>query len=145
MDTRVREGDRIVTCKLHGETMPAISKSEAEARGITPGDSGCRACTAELLSKPDVTTMTGDERADELADWMDRDLTVDMGLLFSRCEALVGRGIWTHEYAEPRLLIEEARSHEHPKNLEAHIIGLAHDIMGADKPVIPVRLESPND
>jgi hypothetical protein len=125
----VSDEDRTYTCGLHGETFPAISQSEAERRGYTEEQMGCHMCTRELLDGPDPEAMTGDERATEFRKWVDRPLTTSTNLLFKRLEALVGRGIWTHEYTHPEGLIEEARTRRHPDDLGAHAIKTAADAM----------------
>lgn len=133
--------DRTCTCGLHDETFPAISQAEAERRGYTEEQMGCHACTGELLDGRDPETMTGDERATEFRKWVDRPLTTSTNLLFKRLEALVGRGIWTHEYAHPEGLIEEARTHRHPEDLAAHALATAHEAVGEGVPVIPVVID----
>lgn len=130
--------DRTYTCGRHGETFPAISDTEAKRRGYTDEMMGCHACTNELLAGPDPGRMTGDERATEFRKWVDRPLTTSMNLLFRRLEALVGRGIWTHEYARPEGLIEEARTHRHPENLAVHALESLTEAVGEDTVIIPV-------
>jgi hypothetical protein len=76
----------------------------------------CPDCCEAFANRRDPDTMTGDERAAELRWWGDI-LTIPFSDLHQRYEELVGRGIFTHEFAGEaavELLIEEARTREHP-------------------------------
>lgn len=110
------------TCPDHGSPLPPA----------------CPDCVA-IMRRP-VTEMTGDERADELQHWFDTVLTVEFTVLHERIEQLVGRPVWTHEMATPlhHNLLAEARSQEHPADLEAHVIGSLDQIAGT-RPVIIIR------
>jgi hypothetical protein len=140
MKPSIREGDRTFTCPRHGEVMPCISQSEAEARGYAAEDMGCTACTQELLTAPDPATMTGDARADELLAILDRPLTVSLDVMYGRTEALVGRPLMTHEYAAPNILAAEARDWQHPGDPVGHAMGLMRDLVG-DKPIIAIATQ----
>jgi hypothetical protein len=98
----------------------------------------CPECEANLANRPEPAAMTGDERAAELLD----DLMGENCYLFDnihkRVEALVGRPVWTHEMAAADNLAKEARTWQHPVDLEAHVIGSLDQLMG-DKPVVIVR------
>lgn len=109
-------------CPEHGSPLP-------------PACPGC----GERMARP-VETMTGDERADELQHWGDTVMTVDFDKLHKRIEELVGRPVWTHELGSQTWphLIREARTQEHPVDLEAHVIGSLDQVAGT-KPVIVVR------
>lgn len=120
-------------CQRHGFDIPRITKREAEARGLTYG---CPGCIADA-DGPDPATMTGDERAAEVLRWLHGPMTIDMDLLHKRIEQLVGRPVWTHEMATDRIA-EEARTWQHPADLEAHVIGSLDQLAGT-KPVIVVR------
>lgn len=117
------EPDKEVTCPDHGSPLPPA----------------CPECVS-LMQRP-VSEMTGDERADELKHWGDTVLTVDFMDLHKRIEQLVGRPVWTHELGTDGLtnLIREARSQQHPPDLEAHVIGSLDQLAG-NKPVIIARL-----
>lgn len=73
----------------------------------------CPDCAEAFASRRDPDTMTGDERAAELI-WWGEILTIPFGDLHQRYEELVGRPVWTHEFATPASLIEEARTRAHP-------------------------------
>lgn len=107
-------------CPLHGSELPP----------------SCAECEA-IIARP-VEDMTSDERADELAQWMAMILTVNFSTLHERTEKLVGRPVWTHEFANPEPLITEARTQAHPNDLESYIIHTMDQAMGP-KPVIIVR------
>lgn len=123
-------------CERHGTPVAILNPTQAAELGVT---FGCPACTAELSGR-DPATMTGDERAAELEDWLNRNLTVAFTDLHERIEALVGRPVWTHEIARPDHLIREARSGQHPPDLEAHVIGSLDQLAG-NKPVLVVRAD----
>jgi hypothetical protein len=132
---------KYVRCPRHGENVAKISQNEAEALGIP---FGCQGCTAELMTGRDPDTMTGDERAAELQRWLMGPLMTSLDLVHQRADALVGRPIWTHEMATAERLIEEARSQQHPVDLEAHIIGSLDQLAG-NKPVIIARVDGTAD
>lgn len=63
-----------------------------------PGHDACAFCMEERATLPAVETMTAAERATEFEMWIGRDqLTVDWSVFVDRLEALLGRGIFTHE------------------------------------------------
>lgn len=89
---------------------------------------GCDECNNFLQFAPNPKMMTGEERAEELAGWMNRKkLSVPFTRLHDRVAALVGRDLWTHEMANPEPLIEEARNWQHPENLNAHAVETLSD------------------
>lgn len=103
----------------------------------SPLPPACPKCL-DTMARP-VETMTLDERADEIQHWIDvRVLTVDFSTFHKRHEELVGRPVWTHEFATPENLVREARSGEHPADLEAHVIGSLDQLAG-NKPVLIVK------
>lgn len=102
----------------------------------SPLPPACEQCR-EVMTRP-VETMTDEERAAELQHWMDIVLTVNFSDFHKRAEELVGRPVWTHEFARPELLVREARTASHPVDLEAHVVGLMDQLAG-NKPVMVVR------
>lgn len=75
----------------------------------------CFPCSERYKALPDATTMTVDERVAELNDWYDKKiLTIPMGDLSKRIDALVGRGVWTHELVNREALVREIRSGQEP-------------------------------
>ena len=75
------------TCDVHGRVLPT-----------TPPEGYCPDCLAEMASAPDPETMTGEALAAELDRWCGQ-LSVPFDLIHARIEALVGRPVWTHEFA----------------------------------------------
>lgn len=116
--------DREVFCPEHGAPLPPA----------------CPECVA-VMQRP-VSEMTGDARAAELEHWGSIVLTVEFSDLHKRIEELVGRPVWTHELGTDRFanLLREARTWEHPPDLEAHVIGSLDQIAG-NRPVIVARFE----
>ena len=104
----------------------------------SPLPPACPECV-EIMTKP-VVGMTGEERAAELEHWGDTVLTVEFDKLHKRIEELVGRPVWTHELGSAGWahLVREARTQEHPMDLEAHIIGSIDQVAG-NRPVVIVR------
>lgn len=84
--------------------------------------------------------MTGDERADALHWLMSVPCCTRFGTIHEVAEKLVGRPVWTHEFATAERLVEEARTQQHPVDLEAHVIGSLDQLAG-NKPVMVVRPE----
>ena len=71
----------------------------------------CTACVERYASLPDPKTMTVEQRVAELNDWYDKAiLTISMGDLQQRIEALVGRPVWTHELVNREAFVREMRS-----------------------------------
>ncbi len=58
----------------------------------------CATCEEAIQKRPDPATMTPDERAAEMEDLFGS-LEVPFHLLHARIEALVGRPVFTHEFA----------------------------------------------
>jgi hypothetical protein len=106
-------------CPEHGSPLP-------------PSCPGC----VQMMQRP-VESMTGDERAAELEHWGYLVLTVEFPTLHKRIEELVGRPVWTHEMGTQLWpnLVAEARSQQHPADLEAHVIGSIDQVAGT-RPVI---------
>lgn len=73
----------------------------------------CPGCVEAFANRRNPDTMTGEERAAELR-WWGHILTIPLDDLKQRCEELVGRGIWSHEFVEWDSLIDEARTRTHP-------------------------------
>lgn len=74
---------------------------------------GCPDCAEAFANRRSPDSMTPEEREAELR-WWGQILTIPFGDLHQRYEELVGRGIWTHEFANPEPLIVEARTRTHP-------------------------------
>ncbi len=107
----------------HGRTVPVggpvLPECEADVQNLVVPDDGV-------------------EREAALRKLLDAPLCVSFGSIHERTEALVGRPVWTHEFARPDGLYREARSQEHPADLEAHVIGSLDQLAG-NKPVIIAR------
>lgn len=90
----------------------------------------CPECVAFLDAAPDVAGMTPQERSEELHGWLDGPLTAPFDRLHERAEALVGRPVWTHEFASSVVdnLYAEIESGNHPENLNAHANDVAEKI-----------------
>lgn len=123
-DTTPGETGPEAYCPEHGSPLPP----------------SCPPCV-ERMQRP-VDSMTGDERAAELEHWGDTVLTVEFADLHRRIEELVGRPVWTHEMGSQMWpnLVAEARSQEHPADLEAHVIGSLDQVAGT-RPVIVARVD----
>lgn len=105
-------------------------------RNVETGSKGLPECADDVRAI--LTDGTGPQREAELRRLLDAPLCVPFGLIHEKTEALVGRPVWTHEFARPEGLYEEARTQRHPVDLEAHVIGSLDQLAG-DKPVIVVR------
>jgi hypothetical protein len=82
----------------------------------TVQDDYCAGCVADFEGRRHADDMTGDERAAEFERWCGI-LTIPFDKLHQRIEELVGRPVFTHElagHAAVSLLIEEARTRDHP-------------------------------
>ncbi len=78
----------------------------------------CPDCLQYFKNLPDAELMTGDERAAEFAR-LRGVMTVSFDKLHSWLEKLVGRGVFTHEFAyNMDGLIEECRTRRHPETIE---------------------------
>jgi hypothetical protein len=111
----------------HGRTF------EVATQNIDPE---CEADTRALLAV--AKTGTGEERERALRDLLEAPVCVKFDLIHEVTVALVGRDVWTHEFARPKNLYREALTQEHPADLEAHVIGSLDQLMGS-KPVVVVR------
>lgn len=98
----------------------------------------CEADVRAILATVD----TLDDRGAALRALVDAPLCVKFPTLHEVTEALVGRSVWTHEFASSQFdrLCEEATSQNHPASLEAHVIGSLDQLAG-NKPVMIVRPE----
>jgi hypothetical protein len=81
--------------------------------------------------------MTGPERAAEVRALLNDPSTYRFDDIHGRLEALVGRPVWTHEFAQDLALASEAESWEHPADLGAHAVSSMKALAG-DKPVIVI-------
>lgn len=140
-DTERNHIAEYVRCERHGLDVPKVTKDEAERLGLP---FGCPAHLAEMEQAPDPVVMTGDERAEEVTKHLCSPMFVPMDLIHQRIEALVGRPVWTHEMARAEHLAEEARTWQHPVDLEAHVIG-SLDQMAGNRPVIIARVGEQSD
>lgn len=98
--------------------------------------SWCPDCMEAFANRRDPSTMTNDEKADELI-WWGSILTIPFGDLHERFEELVGRPIWTHEFAGQAMadrLIEEARTGRNASFEEVL------DKVPGDKPIIVIDM-----
>lgn len=86
-------------CKYHG-------------REVVSGEgSHCPQCMIERHDLPNPEFMTAEQRAAEFEFWINRhQLTVEWSVFKIRLEALLGRGIWTHELSTANCpgLVQEA-------------------------------------
>lgn len=87
------------TCQICGATVPT--------------GEFCPACTQRIPALPDPATMTMGARVAEF-DSYDGPLEVPFPLLHARLERLVGRPVFTHEFAAWDRLRVEVLSGEHP-------------------------------
>lgn len=74
------------TCPYHNVTLPRDN--------VTP----CPVCMHDITHAPDPDTMTPDQRRAEMERYGDV-VTVPVDVLHGRIEALVGRPVFTHEFA----------------------------------------------
>ena len=105
-------------------------------RIVTTDSKGLPECAEDVAALQ--VPANGQERAATLKALLDAPLCVPFSLVHEKAEALVGRPVWTHEFAAPENLYREAASQEHPVDLEAHVIGSLDQMVG-NKPVIVVR------
>lgn len=106
--------------------------------GRRVGDTPLPECVADVQG---LSIPSGPERGETLRRLIDAPLCVPFSVVHEKVEALVGRPVWTHEFARPENLYREAATQEHPVDLEAHVIGSLDQLAG-DKPVIIVRVDS---
>lgn len=90
----------------------------------------CPTCTAWWETRPDAAGMTPEHRADELDSW--KIMEIEFAKFHQRAEELVGRPVWTHEFADFAYLRHEILTGERP-SMEGVFAKLP-----ADKPVIMV-------
>lgn len=92
----------------------------------------CPSCMEAFQNRRDPKEMTPQERADEFRWWGDI-LTIPFNDFHKRVEELVGRSVWTHEFARPDLLIQEIESQQ-PATM-----GEVLDKIPGDKPIIILK------
>jgi hypothetical protein len=85
--------------------------------------------------------MTGDERYAEVIALLNDPNTYVFGDIHKRIQVLVGRSVWTHEFATDLALANEARTQHHPVDLRAHLAATVEAL--TDAPVIFVPEETP--
>ena len=97
--------------------------------GVVKSSRICAKCNRMMKTAPAPETMTADERAAELERWFGiKVLTVEWQTFVARCQALVGRGIYTHEFAyNQEGLIEEARGTKAPPQFLDEILASLPD------------------
>jgi hypothetical protein len=106
--------------------------------GSRRGD--CDGCNADIAGRPHPVEMSGDQRAEEVRSLLNDANAYRVGDMHQRIEALVGRPVWTHEFATDTRLIEEARGAlPHPADLAAHAVESMKALMDG-KPVHVVRV-----
>lgn len=93
----------------------------------TETDTYCPTCTEAWEARPNVETMTAEERATELETW--KVCEIEFAKIHQRIEELVGRPVWTHEMADFAYLVHETLTGERP-TMEGVLAKLP-----ADKPV----------
>lgn len=87
-----------------------------------PADEVCAACLEAFPSRPKPETMTADQREAEMRSlvWTE----VPFSMIHGRIEQLVGRPVWTHEFALSwEGVVKEARWETRPATMD-EIIGL---------------------
>lgn len=107
-------------------------------RTVEAGSHGLPECEADVRALMYATT--GEEREAGLRFLLEGALCTKFTVLHEVAEHLIGRPVWTHEFARPENLYREARTQDHPADLEAHVIGSLDQLAG-DKPVLIVRPE----
>lgn len=95
-----------------GDVMPEMYVCDKHGSSHQQGD-GCPDCAGAFANRRSPDSMTPVEREAELR-WWGTFLTIPFADLHQRYEELVGRAIWTHEFADPEALILEARARAHP-------------------------------
>ena len=94
----------------------------------------CASCMTRWPDLPDPKSMTGDERAAEMAA-LSGPLQVPFSLVHGRIEALVGRPVWTHEMGLSwDALVEESRTQPGDASPDRVMAAL----IASDKPVIVI-------
>lgn len=78
----------------------------------------CPTCVANFPNRRKAETMTREERVAEF-ELLCGVLETPWEMLHQRVEELVGRSVWSHEFAYPDLLAKEIRSGEHASFDEA--------------------------
>lgn len=107
---------------------------------IESGDRvGCPECIDfyESRTREHAEAMTGEERAGEVRRILEAPMTCSMGVFWPWVDHLVGRGVYTHEFAMPEALYNEARNRIHPD--ADGIVARAQALIGPGKPVIVVE------
>jgi hypothetical protein len=121
------------TCTYHPE------------RGVI--DEYCPLCIQEHEERRNAESMTGDERAAEVARLFSGVLSRPFEMIHKRIQELVGRPVWTHELGlRADELIEEARSR--PRDTPISGDEIRDKVIGSippDKPVIVVQLDPENE
>ena len=80
--------------------------------GHTDVTGSCPTCLAAWDTRPDVASMTPNERAAELDSW--RVLEIPFDTFHQRAQELVGRPVLTHEFADFGYLIHEILTGDRP-------------------------------
>lgn len=105
-------------------------------RTVDEGSKGLPECADDVAAL--VAPADGEQREQMLRTLIEAPICVPFPLIHEKTVELVGRDVWTHEFARPENLYREARTQQHPVDIEAHVVGSLDQLMG-DKPVIVVR------
>ena len=92
----------------------------------------CETCKQDLESRPTTNQMTLDERVVELKSFHEgngRFLMAPFDVLHARVEILMGRPVWTHEFANYDALIAELEGKQEWKGPVGSLI----DIIGEER------------
>lgn len=81
--------------------------------GTTGVTDACPTCTAWWETRPDADSLTTEERVAEFDSWRPT-LEIDFDKFQQRMQELVGRPVWTHEFAHLEYLRHEIVSGVHP-------------------------------
>lgn len=111
--------------------MPTRTCTRCGTENVTEA---CPTCTAWWEQRPDADTLTTEERVAEFDSWGPI-LEIDFDKFHERMQELVGRPVWTHEFARPEYLRNEILTGTHP-TMDGVLAKLP-----ADKPVIVVEVE----
>lgn len=101
------------------------------------GRGDCERCNVELMGRPEPHAMTGEDRSAEVIALLNDANAYRVEDIHYRLEALVGRPVWTHEFATDLALAEEARTRQHPTDIEGHLRRTAEAL--TDAPIMVIK------
>lgn len=108
--------------------------------GVATARGDCYVCNENIRDRAAPDALTGDERAEEVRALLNDPSAYRVDDIHGRLESLVGRPVWTHEFATDTRLIEEARGAlPHPADLNQHAID-SLTALADGKPVHVVRV-----